>query len=60
MSPGVAYCAQRAADNEGLAANSTDAQIKKLFQALAEFWFGAAYRYLWIEDATRADAGTSG
>jgi len=52
MSPGVAYCAQRAADNEGLAFNSIDAQIKKLFQALAEFWFGAAYHHLWIEDST--------
>ena len=50
MSPCVAYCAQKAADNEALAACSADGQIKKLFQVLAEFWFGAAYRYQWIED----------
>ena len=50
MSPGVAYCAQKAAENETLAADATDALIRKQFEILAEFWLGAAYWYQWNED----------
>jgi hypothetical protein len=50
MSPGVVYCAQKAAENETLAAGATDALIRKQFETLAEFWLGAAYWYQWNED----------
>jgi hypothetical protein len=50
MSSGVAYCAQRAAENETLAADAADPEMRKLFETLAEFWFGAAYRCQWATD----------
>jgi hypothetical protein len=50
MSSGIAYCAQKAAENEALAADATDPLIREQFEILAEFWFGAAYRYQWNED----------
>jgi hypothetical protein len=50
MSLGVAYCARKAAENEVLAAASTDARMRTQFETLAEFWFGAAYRYQWNEE----------
>jgi hypothetical protein len=50
MSLGVAYCARKAAENEALAAASTDARMRAQFETLAEFWFGAAYRYQWSEE----------
>jgi hypothetical protein len=50
MSLGVAYCARKAAENEALAGASTDARMRRQFETLAEFWFGAAYRYQWNEE----------